>query len=144
MISATVHAAEQRVYKALKRGEITRPNSCSECGREGFIEAAHENYHERLAIRWLCRPCHRRWDALAPKDPGDTVRVDFNRTRVIVEFCCHWCGKTFWETPHNRRYTNTPCCGHSCAAKLHRAKLKAQREYEAEIDWAYAEHTSVY
>jgi hypothetical protein len=62
-----VHAAHMRVYKAIKRGEIERPAICSECGREAFVEAAHENYTERLAIRWLCRSCHRSWDALHPK-----------------------------------------------------------------------------
>lgn len=65
-----MHAAQQRVYKAIKRGELVRPDVCSECGEAGYIEAAHENYTERLAIRWLCRRCHREWDAREPKHEG--------------------------------------------------------------------------
>lgn len=67
VLTPAMHAAHQRVYKALRSGEITRPSACSMCGRAGFVEAAHENYAERLAIRWLCRPCHRAWDAKHPK-----------------------------------------------------------------------------
>lgn len=65
--TAEANAAHQRVHKAVKRGEIVRPSTCSECGKTGLIEAAHENYTERLAIRWLCRSCHRKWDAANPK-----------------------------------------------------------------------------
>jgi DNA-directed RNA polymerase subunit RPC12/RpoP len=126
MVSLTAHAAEQRVYKAIRRGELVRSNRCEECGRGGFIEAAHENYDERLEVRWLCRPCHRKWDYEDPKDLGDgTIRPDFNLTRIVEQFTCHWCGKQFWEVPHNRRHTNAPCCGHKCAAKLHRARRRA-------------------
>lgn len=67
VIPKHIHAAHQRVHKAIKRGEIERPETCSQCGQGGAIEAAHENYSERLAIRWLCRSCHRTWDAMNPK-----------------------------------------------------------------------------
>lgn len=60
-------SAQYRVKRALKSGELQRPTSCSRCGANGFIEAAHENYSDRLAIRWLCRSCHRKWDIEEPK-----------------------------------------------------------------------------
>ena len=77
-----VHAAHMRVYKALKRGEITRPPECSKCGRATFVEAAHINYTERLAIRWLCRSCHRGWDAAQPKTEEPPTVRQFTPRRI--------------------------------------------------------------
>jgi hypothetical protein len=51
----------------VKTGKLKRPSSCSACGRTGRIEAAHENYDDPLAIRWLCKSCHSRWDWHEPK-----------------------------------------------------------------------------
>jgi predicted DNA-binding protein (UPF0251 family) len=68
-----VKAARSRVAKAIRSGRLVRPDSCEECGKTVFVEAAHLNYHDYMAIRWLCRSCHRRWDAENPKmheDPG--------------------------------------------------------------------------
>ena len=49
-------------------GHLVRPTVCEECGAAGVaIEAAHFNYDEPLRVRWLCRPCHRRWDSREPK-----------------------------------------------------------------------------
>lgn len=66
-VSKKAHAAHQRVLVALRRGQIVRPAQCEACGVEAFVEAAHTNYDEWMAIRWLCRPCHRRWDCEQPK-----------------------------------------------------------------------------
>ena len=49
-------------------GHLVRPNACAECGAAGRrLEAAHFDYNDPLRIRWLCIPCHRRWDAAEPK-----------------------------------------------------------------------------
>ena len=62
--------ASNVVSRAIKRGALVRPD-IGECGHSGFIEAAHEDYSDPLIFRWLCRPCHRRWDRLDPKTiPG--------------------------------------------------------------------------
>ena len=58
-----VQRARYAVRAAIKRGELVRPTSCEECGRESFIEAAHGDYSRPLDVRWLCRTCHRRWDS---------------------------------------------------------------------------------
>jgi hypothetical protein len=62
-----VTAARMRLQRALKRGELVRPTVCSKCRRESFIEAAHRSYGREIDILWLCRSCHRKWDAEQPK-----------------------------------------------------------------------------
>jgi hypothetical protein len=61
------HRVSRRVQDAIKRGELARPDTCEACGARGRIEAAHHDYSEPLNVRWLCVPCHRRWDRLQPK-----------------------------------------------------------------------------
>lgn len=61
--------ARDTVRKAIKRGILRRPEVCEQCGQTRRIQAAHWSYEpERwLDVRWLCRPCHARWDAAEPK-----------------------------------------------------------------------------
>jgi hypothetical protein len=58
--------ASQIVRRAIARGEIVRPE-IGECGHSGIIESAHADYSDPMVFRWLCQPCHRRWDRLEPK-----------------------------------------------------------------------------
>ena len=59
--------AHLQVRYAIWRGDLVRPDCCEECGQAARIEAAHFNYSEPLRVRWLCKPCHRRWDFEHPK-----------------------------------------------------------------------------
>lgn len=59
--------ARQQVYVAIRRGDLVRPDQCEQCGASSYCEAAHHDYNLPLAVRWLCRTCHRRWDASEPK-----------------------------------------------------------------------------
>jgi len=62
-----VRQAHGRVRRAVLRGDMTRPSTCEQCRTEGYIEAAHYDYAQPLLVRWLCRRCHRKWDAVNPK-----------------------------------------------------------------------------
>lgn len=62
-----VAAAYMRVQRAIKSGLLIRPDACSLCGRACKPEAAHTDYSRPLDVRWLCRQCHRREDAVNPK-----------------------------------------------------------------------------
>ena len=62
-----VQLVSKTIQNAIKRGELVRPEICSECGKKGRIEAAHSDYQRRLDVRWLCVSCHRRWDRSEPK-----------------------------------------------------------------------------
>jgi len=58
----------------IAKGVLIRPKECDGCGTDGkFIEAAHYNYDDPKAVRWLCKSCHVRWDRLQPK--GGTMKI---------------------------------------------------------------------
>jgi hypothetical protein len=48
------------VKKAIKAGEIVRPEYCSACGVHCKPEAHHDSYEQGqwLSVRFLCRKCH--------------------------------------------------------------------------------------
>jgi ribosomal protein S27AE len=49
------HAA---VYRALKRGLLTRPELCPRCQNKRLVEAHHHDYTKPIKVTWLCRKCH--------------------------------------------------------------------------------------
>lgn len=51
-------AAWNAVYQAVRSGRLIRPDSCERCGVACIPQASHDNYEDRLAVEWLCRPCH--------------------------------------------------------------------------------------
>lgn len=61
--------AHNKVEKAIERGELVRPDLCSDCAGEGpeysdgraRIQAHHDDYNKPLEVRWLCKACHHRW-----------------------------------------------------------------------------------
>jgi hypothetical protein len=71
-VASRIRRASDAVRRAIGRGELTRPLVCEACGRGGKIEGAHFSYEpeRRLDVRWLCRPCHMRWDREQPKHSG--------------------------------------------------------------------------
>lgn len=62
-----LNKASQIVFKAIKSGGLVRPYQCSKCSSKQYIEAAHSDYSRPLDVIWLCRKCHRSWDAEKPK-----------------------------------------------------------------------------
>lgn len=61
-----------QVKHAILHGLLVRGTECEECGQSGVaIDAAHDDYSQVLKVRWLCRPCHTRWDARRPKTSDD-------------------------------------------------------------------------
>ena len=56
------------VRKAIEKGTLIRPDSCEWCGENHKnIDAAHYDYSKPLDVKWLCRPCHFKWDTEKPK-----------------------------------------------------------------------------
>lgn len=53
-------AAHKAVASALKRGELIRPDRCSQCQDIGYVVAHHPNYSKPLLVIWLCDSCHMR------------------------------------------------------------------------------------
>ena len=50
--------AQNAVWRAVSRGEIVRPDTCSKCAGGGDIEAHHHDYFKPLDVIWLCKKCH--------------------------------------------------------------------------------------
>jgi 5-methylcytosine-specific restriction endonuclease McrA len=69
--TAKAHNAQQRVQDAMDRGDVKKPDTCSNCGkRTSELQFAHSNYDDKLAGRWLCQSCHGKMDAKNPKGGG--------------------------------------------------------------------------
>lgn len=57
------HNAQQRVWNALRSGRLIKPSRCEHCGSgERPLDGAHHDYSLPLAVTWLCRPCHLKYD----------------------------------------------------------------------------------
>lgn len=50
--------ARKAVELAIRYKRIERPSLCSECNKEGKIEAHHQDHTKSLEITWLCKSCH--------------------------------------------------------------------------------------
>ena len=55
------YAAQKMFSLAVKRGELIRPQNCSECNSSHKIEGHHDNYTKPFDVRWLCEQCHKKW-----------------------------------------------------------------------------------
>ena len=55
------------LHSAIRAGKLERGTECATCGSTSAIEAAHFDYDQPLNVLWLCRPCHRQWDAIRAK-----------------------------------------------------------------------------
>lgn len=49
------------IVRAIKKGILTRANTCQICGNQGKTEAHHFDYHITLKVIWLCPACHRQY-----------------------------------------------------------------------------------
>lgn len=75
MKTRKAHNAQQRIQDALKRGEITKPKTCSRCGKASSkLQFAHSNYEGRLAGKWLCPTCHHKQDRKSPNGGGNGAK----------------------------------------------------------------------
>ncbi len=57
IIKARAHV---RVRYALKAGWLQKPDKCTRCGKEGRVEAHHQDYLWPLAVEWVCLRCQRK------------------------------------------------------------------------------------
>lgn len=49
----------QREYMKWRRSSDA-PRVCQACGREGFIQAHHQDYKKPTEVLWLCSSCHKK------------------------------------------------------------------------------------
>ena len=51
-------AAQGLVARAVRSGQLRRPDTCSACGVSCQPHGHHDDYTQPLVVRWLCRACH--------------------------------------------------------------------------------------
>ena len=55
-----INAIAQQVRTAVKKGDVVRPSTCSQCGSPRYIEGHHRDYAFAFEVTWLCSSCHKR------------------------------------------------------------------------------------
>lgn len=50
--------ARGMLNKRVQSGKIRKPSKCSKCGKEGYVEAHHDDYDKPLDVIWICKECH--------------------------------------------------------------------------------------
>ncbi len=54
------YVARNKTKTAIRRGVITPPDHCEDCGDDKLLEIHHPDYNSPLDIKILCMPCHKR------------------------------------------------------------------------------------
>ena len=76
--------AQQRMSRLVRLGKIQRPAKCSQCGKEGYIRAHHNDYDKPLEVVWLCGTCHSKLECPThkPQKRGHCNDGRGNRTKT--------------------------------------------------------------
>jgi hypothetical protein len=48
------------LHRAVKRGEIERPDYCTLCKKQTLVHGHHHDYNDIYNVTWLCSGCHSR------------------------------------------------------------------------------------
>ena len=58
--------AREIVQKAIKSGELIKPNTCGICEKyfedKRKVHGHHEDYNQPLKVVWCCKKCHKEMD----------------------------------------------------------------------------------
>lgn len=57
------YKAHTAVGNAIRDGRLIRPTICEDCKTTCKPDAHHDDYLQRLSVRWLCSRCHHIWHA---------------------------------------------------------------------------------
>ena len=50
--------APRKIRTALKKGILTKPNKCEDCGILTNLEGHHSDYSKPYQVKWVCHKCH--------------------------------------------------------------------------------------
>lgn len=60
--------SQRLLNRAVRRGDIHKPDRCEDCGKVGYLHAHHHNgYEAPYDIVWLCPSCHHAAHGRGPK-----------------------------------------------------------------------------
>ncbi len=46
------------IRRALKYGELKKPDNCEKCGKQTYLIGHHPDYKKPLEVFWVCSKCH--------------------------------------------------------------------------------------
>jgi hypothetical protein len=52
------YKARRAVMVSVRKGALTKPVACEDCGVAKNVQAHHEDYAKPLEVEWLCSVCH--------------------------------------------------------------------------------------
>lgn len=77
--------ATNTLNRAIAKGTIKPKKRCEVCKKKERIDAHHDDYSKPLAVKWLCRKCHRHADLLrAQAEAGDKI-ITRNGHRILQQ-----------------------------------------------------------
>ena len=50
--------AHNAAARAVRRGLLTPPSNCEDCGKDDRLHKHHWDYSKPLSVEWLCPKCH--------------------------------------------------------------------------------------
>jgi hypothetical protein len=59
-------AAHKAIWKAIRSGELVRPDACGMCGKKCKPHGHHADYTKQLEVVWVCPKCHKELHAQRP------------------------------------------------------------------------------
>lgn len=83
----TKRRAYTALHKAIRLGEIVRPDRCEECKRKVVVQGHHHLGYDPphdLDVQWLCISCHRRAEAVGTGRFADVTVRAANLRRICV------------------------------------------------------------
>lgn len=106
------------VREAIRKGRLTRPTSCSQCGKICKPDGHHHNGYDDAHIYdviWLCRPCHIEADMIQKRALGKTISG--------ICFFCHKPYRIPTIVNHKRKY-----CSQHCALQANRQRTAVWKQ----------------
>ena len=83
--------AREAVKRALRSGQLVRPEACDDCGSTvEQPQAHHPDYSQPLAVEWLCRDCHGHRHLDADDMERSQLLWAFSKTSVVDYFLPPW------------------------------------------------------
>lgn len=59
LLNPSAHDKERSAHDKVRNSNIVKPDCCESCGSYRKLHAHHDDYNDKLSIKWLCVSCHK-------------------------------------------------------------------------------------
>ena len=94
-LGKTQRHAWDTLRQAVNKRQLSRPHTCSSCGKLCKAEGHHEDYSRPLEVIWLCRKCHSSF----MESQGPNLRLRALKLSKLAK--CEARRRQKWETASN-------------------------------------------